>query len=707
MRKAMLWVVILMMSGVAFGSEPQVKKYQKQKELLNGGFDGISITWNGALQLAPRHELVLNVERPFVWDIASDSRGSLYLATGDGARIMRVDKNGVRTEMVHWKENETYSLAVDKNGLLYASVSPDGKIYRFKKNQPELFASLGVKYVWDMIFDSDNTCFVATGDSGSIYKISPDGKKSLFYQSSEVHVRTLAWDLDGNLLAGTFSNGYIYRITKKGEAFVIYDSEFQEINKICVARDGTIYAAGLGKEGVPMQLVMKADQLRPVIIGKKGQSVDAIPQKPGVPRGVKLSGIIKISPSGVVIDIWNKNTDMVQSIYLQSDQSLIVGTSDEGRLYKITPKEERTLVLKLDGAQIVAFEPTHDGATWVATSNLGKLYRMDSEHVSKGSFQSPVIDAKSTAAWGTIQWQGEKTKGCKIEFLTRAGNTEKPNDTWSAWAASKNRNGEMVIKSPNARFLQWKMELENGRENRSPIIRNVKVSYLQKNLPPQITEITVEDMDGAANNASRLKKTDGKDLSSQQSNHGNDTQFNDGKRTLKWEAEDANDDQLLFHLYYKHEEARDWRVLKKSLTSDSHTWDSRMMQDGKYRVKIVASDEKSNPINLSSKAEKISEWFVIDNSPPRIDRLEAKKIAGDSLNIRFRVSDDFSQVSIVEFSVDVEKWHVVYPVDLVCDSKIENFDFKIAAPSVETNSIVIKATDSFNNIGFNRSIVKE
>ena len=708
MRKAFLWVVFLLISGVGFGSEPEVKNYQKQKELLNGSFDGISITWKGELQLAPRHDLIFNIERPFVWDVKSDKNGNLFVATGDGAKIYKIDKAGKHSEIVHWEKNEIYSLAVDGNNLLYAAVSQDGKIYRFKNNQPELFVSLGVKYIWDMVFDSNNTCFVATGDSGSIYQISPDGKKTIFYQGNEVHFRSLAWDKNGRLLAGSFNDGYIYRITKTGEAFVIYDSEFQEIHHLCVAQDGTIYAAGLGKEGVPLPVIARARQHQPMIVSGKPTSVDHDQLKPGIRQGVKLSGIIKISPSGIIKDIWNKNTDMVQSIYLQQDQSLLVGTSDKGRLYKIFADEERTLVLKLDGAQVVGFAPSTNSSTWVATSNLGKIYRVLPDYMNKGFYQSPVIDAKSTTRWGAIQWQSEQTSGCKINFYTRSGNTEKPNDTWSSWSSSTFRNHEMEIISPAARFLQWKIELVNGRKNMSPILRNVKISYLQENLPPDIIAINVSGSDEKKDNSGNASKSKGQELTSAQvSIQSNSEKLPDGKRTLQWKANDVNGDQLLFHLFFQQKEEKGWRTLKKSVTRNSYKWDSRMMPDGEFRIKIVASDEKSNPVNMCKKTEKISDWFVIDNSGPQIDKVKLNKVAGDSLHISFRVTDEFSPVNVVEFATNVQKWQLVYPNDFICDSKTEYFDFKIAGPAHGIYSVVVKATDSFNNIGFNRSIVKE
>ena len=44
--------------------------------------------------------------------------------------------------------------------------------------------------------------YVATGDKGQIYSVTPDGKGELFYASDEAHIRVLAFDGKGNSNCG-------------------------------------------------------------------------------------------------------------------------------------------------------------------------------------------------------------------------------------------------------------------------------------------------------------------------------------------------------------------------------------------------------------------------------------------------------------------------------------------------------------------------
>ena len=59
------------------------------------------------------------------------------------------------------------------------------------------------------------------------------------------------------------------------------------------------------------------------------------------------------------------------------------------------------------------------------------------------------------ATWGLIRWEGAGS----VALFTRSGNTEKPDDSWSDWAGPYTRKEGDAIKSPPARFLQWRAVL--------------------------------------------------------------------------------------------------------------------------------------------------------------------------------------------------------------------------------------------------------
>ena len=111
----------------------------------------------------------------------------------------------------------------------------------------EYFAP-GTKYIWDLVLDKAGNLYVATGDHGEIYKVTPKGEHSLFFKSDDTHIRVLALDAQGNLIAGTDGSGLVYRISPAGEGFVLYSAPKKEITALALDRAGNIYAAGVGEK---------------------------------------------------------------------------------------------------------------------------------------------------------------------------------------------------------------------------------------------------------------------------------------------------------------------------------------------------------------------------------------------------------------------------------------------------------------------------
>jgi len=716
MRKLFTLVITLLLVEICFGSLPKIKIYDKQEDLIKGRFEHVSVTWNGELLLAPAAKQIFASNRLFIWDVVADKKGNLFVATGDGAKIYKVDPNGKINMVSHWDDVEVYSLAIDNKGILYAATSPNGKIYRLYQNkEPQLIVELKVKYIWDMLFDKHNNCYVATGDSGKIYVINDNGDSSIFYKSDETHVRCLAWDGNNHLLAGSYPNGYLYRINTAEQAFIIYDSEYQEIHKICIAKNGTIYAAGLTIETTNKVTVRQQERDTQPKTSTNMPDLLTIPPKPVVSPKVPGSGVIKIQPDGVIKNIWQQQTDQVQSIGLAADDELLIGTGDNGRLYRISPREEGTYLIKFEASQIVSILTGNDNNLWIATSNLGKVFKLESEFVKKGAYESEVLDAKTSTHWGSIQWDQQIPGNCSVTLYSRSGNTNKPNSTWSPW--SQVTNGE-VIKSPMARFIQWKSELTSKRRFDSPRIKNIKISYLQQNLPPEILSITIH----ALQRQTQLQPTSTAVPSSLSITSREEEvtgsrkqppepiisrQLQNGYRRVTWKAQDGNDDQLSYDLYFQEKSEKNWFTLKKELTRASHSWDTRMMPDGHYRIKVIADDGKSNPINTAKHGEKISDWFIVDNTSPGIEECNIQKMNNDSLQISFKVIDELSPIKRVQISYDIQKWLWVYPKDLVCDSKEEEFKFNIKLDQNQFRSIIVKAVDNTENIGYRRVSIKE
>ena len=108
------------------------------------------------------------------------------------------------------------------------------------------------KFIWDMAFDRKGNLFAATGNKGKIYKVNKEGKGEVFYDSGQSNIICLAIDDAGNVVAGSDPDGYLYRISADGKPFVVYDSTMREIHDIQLDSKGSIYFVAINGAGGSM-----------------------------------------------------------------------------------------------------------------------------------------------------------------------------------------------------------------------------------------------------------------------------------------------------------------------------------------------------------------------------------------------------------------------------------------------------------------------
>ena len=121
------------------------------------------------------------------------------------------------------------------------------------------------------------------------------------------------------------------------------------------------------------------------------------------------------------------------------------------------------------------------------------------------------------------------------------------------------------------------------------------------------------------------------------------------------------------------------------------------MPDGRYTLKIVASDSPGNPADTARTGERASKSFEVDNTPPRVEAL-AISPGTNGHQVTFTARDDLSPVRSVEYAVNSGPWNVVFPVDGIADSTEESFDFQLEGYNDGgVYTLVVKLTDSLEN----------
>ena len=711
--------LLILSAQPSYAGQPVIWETGSRAELLKGDARGISISDTGVLTLAPNVAEVFNSEQAFVWSSAIDSQGNIYLGTGHDGRIFRVGADGRGSLLYDAAELDITALAVARDGSIYAGSSPDGKVYRITANgQAEVFFDPGDKYIWSLAILNDGSLAVGTGDSGKLYRVRAAGAKpeaSLLLSTNQTHVMSLAVTQQGDLIAGTDPGGLVLRISPEGKAFALFDAPLREIHALAPAADGSIYALALSDSAATTRQSTTVVAPQPadgggtpsttVTITAIDESGNPIQTATAAPRSRTditnaRSVVFRILPDGATDVVWSSPSVTAFAIAPALEQgSVLIGTADKGRIYSVTNDGRDTLLLQSTEGQISSFL-MRAGQIYAASSNQGKLFRFGRETVTEGSYESPVRDAKLTATWGRIWWRGAGT----VELQTRSGNGERPDTTWSEWSAAyRNADGTQVT-SPRARFIQWRATLHSST-GVAAWMEDATLAYLPRNVAPEVLSVTSLPFGVGLQQAAQIQVDPNIESSGlDPSLFGAVAQvpprriFQRGARSFQWQSEDRNGDTLEYAIYYRATNETTFRLLKDRLRDNFYTIDGATLADGRYIIKITASDAPDNPAGEALSGERLSEPVDIDNTPPVVHQATGQVASGAGATA-FDVDDATGKIKRADFSVDGGPWTPLFPDDGIADSGHERYSVALAPLARGEHTVSLRAFDSSGNVG--------
>jgi FtsP/CotA-like multicopper oxidase with cupredoxin domain len=165
-------------------------------------------------------------------------------------------------------------------------------------------------------------------------------------------------------------------------------------------------------------------------------------------------------------------------------------------------------------------------------------------------------------------------------------------------------------------------------------------------------------------------------------------------------------------VYFRGENDHEWKLLKDKLDQKFYSWDTTTMPDGGYYLKIVASDAPSNAPAAALTAERESERFEVDNTPPVIEKLEATagsaqaaNSSGNTVTARFTARDSATSIERAQYSVDGGDWILCSPVTHISDAPEEHYDFTISGIRPGEHTVAVRAYDRFENVGSAKTII--
>src|ERR1700685_2030887 len=104
----------------------------KFDDLTKGTATGVAIRSAGGLELAPTFKSLYATPSTYIWAIAADDAGNVYVATGAPARVYRITPDGKATIIFEPKELQVQALQISSAGAIYAATAPDGKVYKIE-----------------------------------------------------------------------------------------------------------------------------------------------------------------------------------------------------------------------------------------------------------------------------------------------------------------------------------------------------------------------------------------------------------------------------------------------------------------------------------------------------------------------------------------------------------------------------------------------
>jgi hypothetical protein len=751
---AIVVLAALVLTCPGWAVTSKITRQSSSKDLLEGKTEGVVVTSRGTIQLG-RAAKVLSSEFEDAWSINSIvvSGGAVYLGTSPNGGIYKYSlgkvtrlyppegqspapakpapaadrepnkpaagedkgesKDNSPGELIHaedrFSNEHIFAMAVDVAGRLLAGISGDqAKLCRYESGSMEtIFEPNDAKYIFAIELDNIGNIYVGTGPQGKVYSLDPSGKVSqLVYDSPDKNILSLAAGADGMLYAGSDTRGLVYKINPRTKtASVVYDSDEPEISALVFApgtpsEPGDLYATATSakvaqaesqfsaqpetagrpetKEEPPTKTTVQADgSIRLKIANTSQESTSKSASRPRpvikLSKPGSASYIYRIDKQGYVTEVFTEGA--VFLCMTGQGRVMLVGSGNDGKLFAIEPGVEREAVVYKDeqATQITALAVA-DKDVYVGSANPAKLVLLSADYSARGTYESSLIDAGQPAHWGKLQIDADLPAGCKVLVASRSGNVEDVNDpSFSPWTDPVQIAEPVQLGCPLGRFCQYKLTLETKDGRTTPLIREVAVASTVPNLAPRVESVDI----------SRLQNPD-----------------KQGVFKISYKAVDDNEDKLVYRIDFRKIGRSQWIEMKDETEDDSFEWNGRTVEDGRYEVRVVASDERSNTTATKLTGSRISDPIVVDNTAPVIRKYAIEK-TDKTATLKLDAADELSVISKLEYTIDSnDEWKGALPDDLVFDTTDESFTIVTEELKPGEHVIALKISDDVNNVTY-------
>jgi len=664
---------------------------------------GVVVGSDGVMRLGPRTESWAADSTNVVWAMAALPDGAIALGGEDG-RLLRWTAAGGVKPWIKLPVGQVLSLASD-GGALLVGTAPDGLIYRVgAKGDTSVMARTGERYVWGIASGGRGVWYAATGTRGRVYRIEA-GRARLVLDTDESNLVSIVSDGHGGVYLGGDSKGRVIHLEASGTARTLFDASEEEVRALAVGADGAVYAAALNISAV------EAGSSGTVTLATAlgGPASRSDPDDDDARRGGPASQrtpigrvtLYRIVPDSSVTTWWSCSESALFAL-LPDGRDVLAATGNRAALYRVTGAEDASAVFLPPQGQLTALL-VQNGAFYAAASNPAALWRLGPAAAERGELLSPPLDARRLARFGHLQWRGE---GGKIGLALRSGNSPHPDTTWSAWSGGEMGPEGTALRTPVGRYAQWRVSLSRADQR----VRSVEVSWREVNQPPHIDAVEVAPQ-GVGFREGELQPRS--EPVTQVLPGGRKAEYSTstpktpkelralpmwarGLRTIHWKVSDPNGDDLVYKLERRAEGANDWILMTDKADDNALTWDTNAMPDGRYRLRLTASDSPSNAVGEELTAVEVTPAFMVDNTPPRITALSAVGERG-AVRIEAEADDEGGMLSELDVAIDEGEWRPVTPDGGLTDTPHAKLHAYLPDVAPGEHTLSVRAVDLAGN----------
>ncbi len=698
-RQLQQWIGLVLTAATlaatsAGAAEVRFFRTGSKEAFAQGTADAVSMGELGELTVGAATDEVAVLDEPWIYQAAADGDGGWVVGTGGAGRVLTVDAEGEVVSLPELAEDHVFAVAVGLDGTVWAGSSPSGQLYRW---DGEAWTSYAIHrdddlYIW-ALQPYEGGVYVATGARGRVLQVSVDGVVEDLTGELDTHVRSLRLLADGSLLAGTEGSGKIVRITGD-RARVLHVAATPEITALAADGAGTCYAAVVKS---PASWIATAAQqaASSTSTSAAGGGTATVTVTTGTANGDASASttLLRFACDGGVVETigdWEGETVYDLAVY---GGDLWVATGQEGKIFRVDDEGIRFLVQDLKESQAVSLVPAASGLG-IAASNAGRLFVIGVHRAELGTFESAVFDSGLLSRLGALSWTGDG----EVEFAVRSGTSGTPDEGWSDWSSWRSGSVVDVSDVDDGRFLQWRARLHEDSR-----LSSVEIAYQQHNVAPRISEFEVLApgevlVDGSFNPGQQVFEPtrpaqDGLfttlTASTTKDAERTKTLWKAGARSLRWKAEDANEDQLRY-LVEVMPVGGNWMPVAEDIEATFLTLDATVLPDGSYRFRVTADDGESNPTGDALEHSVVSPLVVLDQTPPVLG-----KVSEQGGRIEVEIEDQTSPLRSIEVSQDGEPWQPASVADGSVDEKSETV--LVEVDPEDTGFLIVRATDRAHN----------